>query len=196
LKARGATPDFIEKTLSAAHQMSGGKYNAQAADAQFSVAKSPANVAFFGSAKSLTDKGGTLDQLAAAGKAIPGGLIPAFNSIADWERASTGNGPIAKYAAIALGVADDYSKVMGSGNGSDASRSQALQLIGAKQSPAQRAASIEGIGSAVRSQTNSRIGNNSVMGRMYGSGESQQQPTQPVATHRYNPATGKIENLQ
>src|SRR6185437_601234 len=30
---------------------SGGKYNAQSADAQFKVAQSPANVAFFGSAK-------------------------------------------------------------------------------------------------------------------------------------------------
>jgi hypothetical protein len=194
LKARGATPDFIEKTLSAAHQMSGGKYNAQAADAQFSVAKSPANVAFFGSAKSLIDKGGTLDQLAAAGKDIPGGLIPAFNSIADWQKAASGNGPIAKYASIALGVADDYSKVMGGGQGSDSSRSQALQLIGAKQSPAQRAASISGIRGAVGSQTNSRIGNNSVMGRMYGSGDTQQQaaPSAPAgATHIVPGSDGK-----
>lgn len=169
LKARGATPEFIANTLNAAHQLSGGKYNAQSADAQFSVAKSPANVAFFGSAKSLIDKGGTLDQLAAAGKDIPGGLIPAFNSIADWEKAATGSGPIAKYASLALGVADDYSKVMGGGQGSDSSRQQALQLVGAKQSPAQRAASIEGIRGAVGSQTTSRIGNNPVLGRMYGS---------------------------
>jgi hypothetical protein len=168
LKARGATPDFIANTLNAAHQLSGGKYNAQSADAQFSVAKSPANVAFFGSAKSLIDKGGTLDQLTAAGKDIPGGLIPAFNSIADWEKAATGSGPIAKYASLALGVADDYSKVMGGGQGSDSSRQQALNLIGAKQSPAQRAASIEGIRGAVGSQTNSRIGNNPVLKRMYG----------------------------
>jgi hypothetical protein len=169
LKARGATPDFIANTLNAAHQLSGGKYNAQTADAQFSVAKSPANVAFFGSAKSLIDKGGTLDQLTEAGKAIPGGLIPAFNSIADWQKAATGSGPIAKYASLALGVADDYSKVMGGGQGSDSSRLQALQLVGAKQSPAQRAASIDGIRGAVGSQTTSRIGNNPVLGRMYGS---------------------------
>jgi hypothetical protein len=168
LKARGATPDFIANTLNAAHQLSGGKYNAQSADAQFSVAKSPTNVAFFGSAKSLTDKGGTLDQLAAAAKDIPGGLIPAFNSIADWEKAATGSGPIAKYASLALGVADDYSKVMGGGQGSDSSRMQALNLVGAKQSPEQRAGSISGIRGAVGSQTNSRIGNNPVLKRMYG----------------------------
>jgi len=169
LKARGATPDFIAKTLFAANRLSGGQYNAQAADAGFQVAKSPANVAFFGSAKSLTDKGGTLDQLANAAKNIPGEQIPIFNSIADVEKAATGSGPIAKYASVLLGVADDYSKVMGGGQGSDTSRAQALKLIPANASPEARAAAIEGIRGAVGSQINSRIGNNPVLGRMYGS---------------------------
>src|SRR5579864_8960106 len=99
------------------------------ADADYKVASSPANIAFFGSAKSLTDPGGTLDQLANASRNIPQSQIPAFNTIADWEKAETGSGPIAKYASLALGVADDYSKVMGGGQGSDASRAQALKLI-------------------------------------------------------------------
>jgi len=76
-------------------------------------------------------------------------------------------------------VADDYSKVMGGGQGSDTSRMQALNLIGAKQSPAQRAASIDGIRGAVGSQTTSRIGSNSVLSRMYGS--SQTQTSAPTA---------------
>ena len=181
LKARGSTPEFIAQTLQAAHDQSGGKYNSQQADAEFQVAKSPAQVAFFGSAKSLTDPGGTLDQLSEAAKDIPGGKFPAFNSIADWERAATGNGPIAKYASLALGVADDYSKVMGGGQGSDSSRLQALNLVGAKLSPDQRAGSISGIRGAVNSQKNSRIGKNPVLQRMYGdeqppSGQSNSSP--------------------
>ena len=109
-----------------------------------------------------------MDQLAAAAKDLPGGQFPAFNSIADWEKAQTGSGPIAKYAALALGVSDDYSKVMGGGQGSDNSRLQALKLVGASQSPEQRAASIEGIRRAVSSQKDSRIGKNPVLQRMYG----------------------------
>lgn len=169
LKARGATPDFIEKTLNAAHRLSMGNYNAQAADAQFQVAKSPTNVAFFGSAGSLVAKGGTLDQLAAAAKDIPGSQIPVFNSIADVEKAATGSGPIAKYASLLLGVSDDYSKVMGGGQGSDASRTQALKLVPANASPEARAAAIEGIRGAVGSQMDTRIGSNDVLKRMYGS---------------------------
>lgn len=164
-------PEFAQKAFTAAAQMQPG-WDARKSEADFKVANSPAQVAFFGSAKSLTDPGGTLDQLKAAGDDIPGGKIPVFNSIADAIKASTGSGPIAKYASVALGVADDYSKVMGGGQGSDTSRTQALQLISAKQSPEARAASIEGIRGAVGSQMNSRIGNNAVMQKMYGGGGS------------------------
>lgn len=180
LKARGSTPEFIAQTLNAAHAMTGGKYNAQQEDASFSVAKSPANVGFFGSAKSLTDKGGTLDQLAEAAKDIPGHQLPVFNTIADAEKAAAGSGPIAKYASIMLGVSDDYSKVMGGGNGSDTSRTQALHLVPTNASPEARAASIEGIRGAVSSQINSRIGNNRILKRMYGDAPATDAPPRPA----------------
>jgi hypothetical protein len=169
-----------QKAFSAAAQLQQG-WDARKAEADYKVASSPGQVSFFGSAKSLTDKGGTLDQLAAAAKDIPDGQIPVFNTVADAIKASTGSGPIAKYAAISLGVADDYSKVMGGGQGSDASRQQALQLVSAKQSPEQRAASIEGIRGAVGSQTTSRIGSNTVLQKMYG-GNVAQPPAQQKTT--------------
>lgn len=172
LKARGSTPQFIAQTLQAAHDMSGGKYNAQQADAAFDVAKSPANTAFFGSSRSLTDKGGTLDQLAAAGKDLPGGKFPALNSLADWTRAAAGNGPIAKYASVALGIADDYAKVVGGGVGSDSARMAALNLVPKNASPEARTAAIEGIRGTIHSQMNSRIGNNPILQRMYGDGSA------------------------
>lgn len=160
-------PEFAQKAFSAAAQLN-PQWNAQKAEGDFQVAKSPANVAFFGSAKSLTDKGGTLDQLAQAAKDIPGNQIPVFNTIADAAKAATGDGPVAKYASILLGVSDDYSKVMGGGQGSDASRSQALKLIPTNASPEARAAAIEGIRGSVASQMNGRIGKNGVLQRMYG----------------------------
>jgi len=197
LKARGATPEFIANTLNAAHQLSGGQYNAQAADAEFQVAKSPANVAFFGSAKSLTDPGGTLEQLGKAGKLLPQSQLKALNTIADWEKAATSNGPLAHYAATALGVADDYAKVMGGGVGSDSSRQAALDLAKANAGPDARAGAIKGIRDAVNSQVQSRIGNNSVLGRMYGS-SSTSAPAKaapsgppPGATHTAPGSDGK-----
>jgi hypothetical protein len=167
LKSRGTTPQFITAATNAAQQYSPG-YNPQKAEADLGVAKSPTNVAFFGSAKSLTDPGGTLDQLAAAAKDIPASEFKPFNSITDAYKTATGSGPMAKYAALALGVADDYSKVMGGGQGSDTSRNQALSIIGAKQIPEERDAALQGIRGAVGSQTASRIGNNAVLKNMYG----------------------------
>ena len=198
LKARGATPDFIARTLFAAKQQSGGKYNAQEAEANFNVAKSQANTAFFGSAKSLTDKGGTLDQLLEAAKDIPHGQIPVFNSVADAMKAASGSGPLAKYAAVALAVSDDAAKVQGGGTGSDTSRLQNLNLIPANASNEARAGAVQGIRGGVNSQINSRIGNNPVMKRMYGDaggGTPQAGSASPVATHVYNPATGQIEAI-
>jgi hypothetical protein len=171
-------PAFAQQAFTAAAQMQPG-WSATKADADFKVAGSPQNVAFFGSAKSLTDKGGTLDQLAAVAKDIPANQIPIFNSVADAIKASTGSGPVAKYAALALGVSDDYSKVMGGGQGSDTSRTQAMNIIAAKASPEQRAAAIEGIRGAVGSQTNSRIGNNAVLKKMYGGSVPEAGPTKP-----------------
>jgi hypothetical protein len=172
LKARGSTPEFISRTLFEARKLSGGKYNAQEAEANFNVAKSQANTAFFGSAKSLTDKGGTLDQLAETAKKIPQNQIPAFNSIEDWAKAAAGSGPLAEYAARVLGVADDYAKVMGGGVGSDASRLSAANLISAKLSKEGREGALAGIRGSVNSQINGRIGKNPVLQRMYGDVQS------------------------
>lgn len=161
------SPSFFIQSVNEARKID-PSYNPQKAEADFAIAKSPENTRFFGSANSLINKGGTLDQLAAAGKDIPDGKIPVFNTIADAEKAATGSGPISKYAAVALGVADDYSKVMGGGTGSDSSREQALKLISANLSPDGRTQAIEGIRGAVGSQTESRVGNNKVLKLMYG----------------------------
>lgn len=164
-------PAFAQAAFTEASHLQPG-WSATKADADYKVASSPAQVAFFGSAKSLTDKGGTLDQLEAAAKDIPDGQIPIFNSLADAYRAATGSGPVAKYASILVGVSDDYSKVMGGGQGSDSSRTQALHLAPTNASPEARHAAVEGIRGAVGSQIKSRIGNNAVLQKMYGEEEA------------------------
>jgi hypothetical protein len=189
LKSRGTTPQFIVQATNAAKNYD-PKYSPQAAEGQLAVAKSPANVAFFGSAKSLTDKGGTLDQLEAAAKDIPDGQIPVFNSLADAYKAATGSGPVAKYASILTGVADDYSKVMGGGTGSDSSRMQAIKLAPTNASPEARHAAVEGIRGSVSSQINSRIGNNAVLRKMYGD-FLPQQGSQPQNTDFFTQFGGK-----
>jgi hypothetical protein len=171
-----ANPSFLVQAVNEARKLQ-PDFNPQKAEADFNVAKSPGNLGFFGSAKSLTDKGGTLDQLAAAAKDIPQHDIPVFNTIDDAVKAASGSGPVAKYASLLVGVSDDYSKVMGGGTGSDSSRAQAFQLAKMSASPDQRENAIAGIRGAVGSQINSRIGNNKVLKNMYG----QQTDSDPFA---------------
>jgi hypothetical protein len=175
LKTRGTTPQFIEKAVLAAQKITPA-YNPADEIIAESVAKSPAANQFFGSANSLIGKGGTLDQLEKLGKTIPQHDFPVLNSVDDWQKLARGKGPLAGYAATALGVADDYGKVMGGGNASDHARDAALTLFGAASSPEQRADAIKATRDAVQSQRDSRIGNNQFLKRQYGTEVSKGAP--------------------
>jgi len=167
LKTRGTTPQFIEQATAEAQKLD-PKYNPADEMIAEHVAKSGTANQFFGSANSLITKGGTLDQLEAQGKKIPEHDLPVLNTIDDWQKVARGKGPLAGYAATALGVADDYGKVMGGGNASDHARDAALQLFAKAASPEQRADAIQSTRDAVQSQRDSRIGNNQFMKRQYG----------------------------
>lgn len=182
LKTRGVTPQFIEKATAAAQKID-PKYNPADEIIAEHVAKSPAANQFFGSANSLISKGGTLDQLEELGKKIPQHDFPVLNTVDDWQKAARGKGPLAGYAAMALGAADDYGKVMGGGTASDHARDAALKLFAQAASPEQRADAIQATRGAVQSQRDSRIGKNKFLQREYGVevGGSQTAKTLPMA---------------
>lgn len=167
LKSRGTTPQYITKAVAAA-QKEKPSYNPADEVIAESVAKSQGAQQFFGSANSLINKGGTLDQLEAQGKRIPANQWPVLNAVEDWQKLATGKGPLAGYAATALGVADDYGKVMGGGTASDHARDAALKLFAAANSPEMRADAIKATRDAVQSQRDGRIGNNQFLKRLYG----------------------------
>jgi len=193
-------PEFTTAVIKRAHEID-PTWKANVADAQFTAAKSQQNVAMFGSGNSLVAKGGTLDQLEKIGKQIPQGQFPKWNTYADWVAASTGTGPIAEYAAKAIGVADDYGKVMGAGSASDSARDTALNIIAANQSPDQRAGALRGIRGSVNSQMKERIGTNKIMDSMYGYAITPDGPTVAMtqaeaqakgATHKTKGPDGKM----
>lgn len=168
-------PAFAQQAFSAAKQLD-PNWNSQTAEGYYKTASSPTNLTFFGSAKSLTDPGGTLDQLAAQYKKLPNGQFPAFNKVSDWTAAAAGSGATAGFAQTAIGVADDYAKVMGGGQGSDTAREEVLKSFSMAHSPRAMESAIDAARDAVGSQMSSRIGSNKVIQRMYG--QNLPQPTQ------------------
>jgi hypothetical protein len=166
LKSRGATPEYIQRAITATQKLEPG-YNAIVEDNNAKIAGSEANNQFFGNVNSLVAPGGTLDQLKAVGDKISQSDYQILNRTRNWKELQTGKGGISAYAAKAVGVADDYSKVVGGGVGSDASRNLVLQIISPNLSPDQRGESIEAVRDSVNSQKETRIGNNSFLKKMY-----------------------------
>jgi hypothetical protein len=166
LRTRQTTTDFIEKAIDEAKKID-GKYNA-ADEVNFEhQAKSAAAGQFFGASRSLIEKGGTADQLFELGKTIPDNGLPVLNKFNDWVDLSKGKGPLAGYAALALGVADDYAKIMGGGAASDSARDYALHLFAAAQTQEQRMSAIKGLLGGAGSQFHGRVGDNKFFQREY-----------------------------
>jgi hypothetical protein len=141
-------------------------YDAGQQEGYYTTAKSPGNIQFFTNANSLTDKGGTLEQLAAQSAQLPAGSIPKFNSWEQFTKQQFGDPRLRAFQTTALGVGDDFSQVMG-GGGTDSARGQVLQLIDPALSPAQKAGVIAAIRASVDSKAAARIGSNPYMRKMY-----------------------------
>jgi hypothetical protein len=164
-------PAFAQQAFDAAKNLAiqnGTHWDAQSAEGYYTVAKSPENAKFFGSANSMVDKGGTIDQAMAAYEALPNGQIPIINKGVNWADRTIGGAAPKGFQATALGLADDYAKVQGGGQGSDTSRNQILDSLAAAQSNGQMRATLSNMRAAVTSQISARLGTNPVMRRMYG----------------------------
>jgi hypothetical protein len=166
LKSRQVTSQFINAALAAALKID-PTYKAPEASAQSRIAASPANAQFFGNTDSLLIRGGTLDQLLEAGNHISQNDWQILNKTKNWAELTTGNSGISAYAMKAIGVADDFAKVIGGGAGTDTARATVMGAIDPKLSPAQRASSVDAARGVVESQRNGRVGTNPYMKDMY-----------------------------
>jgi hypothetical protein len=166
LKTRGTTAQFIQQATDAAVAID-KDYN-PADEKNFEhVAKSATMARFFGASRSMMEKGGTTDIVYNLGQRIPDNGMPVLNKLEDWAKLAAGKGPLSGYASSILGLADDYSKVMGGGNATDSARDHALSLMGAALTKAQRLESLQALLADVGSQQHGMIGKNRFMQREY-----------------------------
>jgi hypothetical protein len=143
-------------------------YNSNREDNFASIAKAEANVQFFGNVNSLIGESGTLDQLNSAAGGISQHDWQTLNKVTNWTDLQAGKEGISGYAATAVGVADDYAKVMGGSVGSDTARAMVLHIIDPALSPAQRKQAVDAMEKAVWSQGEARAGKNPWLWSQYG----------------------------
>jgi hypothetical protein len=186
MKTRGMTPKFILDATKAAQAID-PKYNPADEMIAEQVAKSPHANQFFGSANSLISKGGTLDQVVAAGAKLPNAQLPIFNKISDAVNYESGHPEVAAYMQTALGAADDYAKVLGGGTGTEGMQLKILNAMNAAQNQDQRTSVVNAMRGAVNSQVESRIGNNKFLQRLYGYALPGAQAAAPAERAVYGP---------
>lgn len=167
LKTRGVTPKFILDVTNAAKRFK-PDYNPADENIAEQVAKSPQASQFFGSANSLTSKGGTLDQVVDQGKNLPDLKLPLFNKAADVISYASGHKEVQAYLMTALGAADDYAKVVGGGQPSEHMQMLIFNKLTAANNQGTRKAVTDAMRGSVNSQVESRIGKNQFLNRLYG----------------------------
>lgn len=188
LKSRQVTPQFIVSAVKAAQKYD-PTFRAPEAAAQAKIAGAPANQQFFGNTDSLLIKGGTLDQLQEAGNHISQDDWKILNKAKNWGELESGGAGISAYAMKAIGVADDFAKVIGGSTGSDTSRAMVLSTIDPSQSPAQRAAAVQAARGVVTSQRNGRIGTNPYLKEMYPDPSTMAEVQGSAGTQKAGPAS-------
>jgi hypothetical protein len=159
LKARGTTPKFIVDSVNAAKTFD-PKYNASDEVVGEKALSNVTNQTFYGSAGSLLHQGGLLDQLATQGAALKASPFPRINTWDNFVKHETGSPAQAAFKQTLIGVADDYGKVLGGGQATDAALNRLVDSFTAAQNDSQRAASIQAARDALQSQVRSRVGQN------------------------------------
>ena len=159
LKSRGSSPAQIIDAESEAKKFDPG-YNASDEITGEQALKGVTNQTFYGSARSLVQQGGMLDQLKQAHDALGNTKIPGFNTVAQWTAYQAGTPELATYKQAVLGAGDDYAKVMGGGNPAQNQFNEIKDGFAAKLNNPQFDGAVNVARSAVRSQVTGRIGTN------------------------------------
>jgi hypothetical protein len=163
LKSRGSSPKQITDAVGQAQAIAkehGQTYNASDEIVGEHTLQQPTNQVFFGSARSLVQGGGMLDQLKAAHDALGATKVPSFNTIQQWRNYQAGSPELATYRAAVLNSADDAAKVMGGGTPTDSLRDLFMQTFNANIGNLGFDGAIKQTRDGVRSQVTGRIGNN------------------------------------
>ena len=184
MKSRGSTTKSITDSVNAAKDYAkahGKTYNASDEIVGEQALKGQTNQNCYGSARSLVQQGGMLDQLKTTHDNLGNTKVPGFNKIADWTKYQAGTPELSAYKQAVLAAADDYAKVMGGGNPTIEQFNALRDGFAYQLNNAQLDTAIDVARKSVRSQVEGRIGpNNYIRKRMGDILQDQAAPATPT----------------
>jgi hypothetical protein len=178
-------PEFLTKVIAAWKAINP---NASVAknEADYKQATNPQVRSTLDLITTMTDRNGSIAIAEKAADKLPQFNSQVANAVFNATTTSFGSSSVTNFHTAMLGLADEYSKVMGGGVSSDTGRAQALNILHDAYSSNQITGAIATMKSDIQARKSELIRGNRVLEETYGASGSKQEPTQdssnPFAT--------------
>ena len=127
----------------------------------------------------VTEPNGALSIASNAAQALPKGFFTPVNNLFNSAATTFGSDQETNFHTAMLGLADEYSKIMGGGTASDTGRQQALNILKAGYSKGQFDGAVNVLHSDIAARKSAIIGDNRYLMRQYGNGQQQRAQQNP-----------------
>lgn len=164
------TKDYNEKLVQAnqySMEKYGHRFDLAQAQADYKFANLGTTQNTMKMINGMTDPGGSIEIARNAAKALPKYPEATINKMFNATATEFGSKEATDFHTSLLGLADEYAKVMGAGQGSDLSRQQALDLLKAEYSRGQLGGAINIIQKDLAARRSAVIGNNRYLMKQY-----------------------------
>jgi hypothetical protein len=164
-------PAFAQKAFQAAQNYAEAHgqpdWSSSQAEAQYKYASNPQTQNTLNMVSSMTTPGGSIDIVKGAIDKFPKVDLKVANQVFNPIATQFGSQAVTDFHVAMLGLADEFSKIMGQGGGSDASRQQALDILKDSYSKGQLASGLEILRREVQARGKQTTRNNPTLKRMY-----------------------------
>jgi hypothetical protein len=181
-------PEFAVKAKLAADKLSqklyGKPFSAQVNESNFKQATNPQVQMKLKMIEGMTEPGGSIEIAQQATKALPQLNSNLLNKVFNATETEFGSPEATNFHTAMLGLADEYSQVMGTGGGSDVSRQQALDILKAGYSKKQLTGAVDIMRRDIEARKRGLVGKNPALQALFPDYRSEQQPNPgaPVTT--------------
>ena len=127
----------------------------------------------------MTEPNGAIDIASRAASKLPKMNSKTSNQVFNVAKTEFGDSALTDFHTAMLGLADEYSKVMGGGVSSDTGRQQALDILKANYSRGQLAGAVQIMRSDIAARKKAIIGKNRYLLQEYGDDQSGQNQNAP-----------------
>jgi hypothetical protein len=146
----------------------GKPFDMASAASEYQYAKNPQTQNTFKMINAMTDKGGSIEIAQKAAEKLPQMDSQTLNNVFNVAATQFGSPEATNFHTAMLGLADEYSKVMGGGVSSDTGRQQGLDLLRAGYSKGQMSGAINTMQKDIAARKSAMIGDNRYLTKQYG----------------------------